>query len=40
MTEWTRDELTRIGNTEEVQIASRRSDGTPRKPVTVWVVRH
>ena len=40
MTEWTGDELSRIGNTEEVQIASRRSDGTLRKPVTVWVVRH
>jgi hypothetical protein len=38
MTAWTRDELTKIGNTEEVQIASLRRDATLRKPVTVWVV--
>jgi hypothetical protein len=38
MIAWTRDELTKIGNTEEVQIASLRRDGTLRKPVTVWVV--
>jgi hypothetical protein len=38
MTAWTRDELSKIGNTEEVQVASLRRDGTPRKPVTVWVV--
>jgi hypothetical protein len=40
MSEWTRDELTRIGGAEEIQIASRRHDGTLRKPVTVWVVPH
>jgi hypothetical protein len=38
MSEWTSDELTRIGSAEEVQIAPRRRDGTLRKPVTVWVV--
>ena len=38
MTAWTSDELTKIGNTEEVQIASLRRDATLRKPVTVWVV--
>jgi len=38
MTAWTMDELTKVGNTEEVQIASLRRDGTLRKPVTVWVV--
>src|SRR5882672_9863435 len=38
MTAWTMDELTTVGNTEEVQIASLRRDGTLRKPVTVWVV--
>lgn len=38
MTQWTSDELTRIGSAEEVQIASLRHDGTLRKPVTVWVV--
>jgi hypothetical protein len=39
MTAWTRDELTRIGNAEELEIASLRRDGTLRKPVTIWVVR-
>ncbi|SRR5713226_3583391 len=40
MTSWKGDELVRIGAAEEVQIASLRRDGTPRKPVTVWVVRY
>ncbi len=40
MTAWTSDELTRIGTAEELQIASLRRDGTLRKPVTIWVVRH
>jgi len=39
MTGWTSDELNRIGNAEELQIASLRADGTLRKPVTIWVVR-
>jgi hypothetical protein len=37
---WTHDELTRIGAAEELEIASLRPDGTLRKPVTIWVVRH
>jgi hypothetical protein len=40
MTTWTSDELTRIGTSEELQIASLRDDGTLRNPVTIWVVRH
>src|SRR3982074_1737660 len=40
MTPWTSDQLDKIGGAEEVQIASVRRDGTLRKPVTVWVVRH
>jgi hypothetical protein len=36
---WTRDELTKIGTAEELEIAPRRRDGTLRKPVTIWVVR-
>jgi hypothetical protein len=40
MTAWTSDELSRIGAAEELQIASVRRDGTLRKPVTIWVVRH
>jgi hypothetical protein len=39
MTTWTDDELTKIGNAEELEIASLRRDGTLRKPVTIWVVR-
>jgi hypothetical protein len=40
MTLWTRDELDKIGTAEELDIASLRRDGTLRKPVTIWVVRH
>jgi len=40
MTQWTRDELTKIGSAEELQIALLRRDGTLRKPVTIWVVPH
>ncbi|HKH08487.1 MAG TPA: DUF2255 family protein [Agromyces sp.] len=39
MTTWTPEELDRIGRAEELQIASRRSDGTLRSYVTIWVVR-
>jgi hypothetical protein len=40
MTQWTTDKLDKIGRSEEVQIASVRRDGTLRKLVTVWIVRH
>jgi hypothetical protein len=39
-TTWTHDELDTIGRADELQIASLRRDGTLRKPVTIWVVRH
>ena len=39
MTTWTEDELRRVGDAEELQLASRRSDGTLRPYVTMWVVR-
>ena len=39
MTAWTSDELTRIGSAEELQIASRRGDGSLARPRTIWVVR-
>jgi hypothetical protein len=39
MTMWTGDELTRIGEAEELQLASARPDGTLRPYVTMWVVR-
>src|SRR6266550_4705624 len=40
MSAWTSDELDTIGEAEELDIASLRRDGTHRKPVTIWVVRH
>lgn len=39
MTNWTNEELNKIGKAEELQIASLRRDGTLRNPVTIWVVR-
>src|SRR4051794_23683721 len=39
MTAWTSDELDKIGAAEEVQLSSRRPDGTLRPYVTMWVVR-
>jgi hypothetical protein len=39
MTAWTADELARIGRATELQVASRRADGSLRPFVTVWVVR-
>lgn len=39
MTTWTNDELTKIGNAEELEIASLRQDETLRKSRTIWVVR-
>ena len=39
MTGWTTDELSRIGEAEELEIAARRTDGSLRAPVPIWVVR-
>jgi hypothetical protein len=39
MTGWTAEELAKIGGAEELQLASRRSDGSLRGFVTMWVVR-
>jgi len=38
MTNWTSDELDRIGAAEELQLSSMRRDGTLRSPVTMWDV--
>jgi hypothetical protein len=35
---WTPDELARIGSATELEIASRRTDGTLRRFVTIWAV--
>jgi hypothetical protein len=36
---WTTDELAKVEAAEELEIAPLRRDGTPRKPVVVWVTR-
>ena len=40
MSNWSGDELGKLGDAEEVQIASVGRDGSLRKPVTTWVIRH
>ena len=39
MSLWIKNERDKIGNADELQIASLRHDGTMRNPVTIWVVR-
>ena len=39
MSAWTKEELNKVGNAEELKIAGGRADGTLRKPVIIWVVR-
>jgi hypothetical protein len=39
MATWTNEELDRIGNAEELQLASPRDDKSRRPYVTMWVVR-
>jgi hypothetical protein len=39
VTIWPRDELERIGDAKELQLTSRRPDGSLRPYVTMWVVR-
>ena len=39
MTAWNNEDLTLIGEAEELHLASRRKDGTLRPYVTMWVVR-
>jgi hypothetical protein len=39
MRTWTNDELTSIGEAQELQLASTRPDGTLRPYVRMWVVR-
>jgi hypothetical protein len=39
MTTWTDEELERIGEAQELQLASERPDGTLRPYVTMWIVR-
>ncbi len=39
MTEWTSNELNKIGTAEELEIAGLRRDGSLRSYRTIWVVR-
>jgi hypothetical protein len=39
MTDWTADELAKIGKADELDISSRRPDGSLRPFVTIWGVR-
>jgi hypothetical protein len=39
MINWTREELDKIGEAEELDLASIQHDGSLRRPVTMWVVR-
>jgi hypothetical protein len=38
-TTWTKDELSRIADAEELELASQRGDGSMSHPTTMWVVR-
>jgi hypothetical protein len=40
MTGWSADELATIGQADELDLASRRPDGSLRPFVTIWGVRH
>lgn len=39
MTNWTSNDLKRFEAADELQIAPLKEDGTPQKPVVIWVVR-
>lgn len=39
MSTWTTDDLERIARVDEVQVSSRRTDGSLRPFVTIWAVR-
>lgn len=39
MNTWKKSELDKIAGAEELEVATRRRDGTLRDPVTVWMVR-
>jgi hypothetical protein len=39
MSSWTADELSRVGASEELDLASRRPNGSLRGFVTIWAVR-
>ncbi|ROO86345.1 hypothetical protein EDD29_3909 [Actinocorallia herbida] len=40
MAGWTKDELRKIGEAEELHLQPQLADGSLREPTTIWVVRH
>ncbi len=40
MAAWTKDELSKIGGAEEVDVAAVTRDGSVRNRVTIWLVLH
>ena len=40
MSNWTQEELQTVDDRDEVTLATTRKDGTLRRPVIVWIVRH
>lgn len=40
MSAWTAEELEKIAEADELELAPTRRDGSLGKPVTIWVVRH
>jgi hypothetical protein len=39
MSDWTSEELEKVGSADELEVAPLRSDGTPRPYLPIWVVR-
>ena len=39
MSGWTSEQLSAVGDAEELRIAGRRADGTLRKSTIIWAVR-
>jgi len=38
MAEWTTEQAARIAAPQEVEVMTQRRDGSPRRPVTIWIV--
>jgi hypothetical protein len=39
MADWTDEQVARIASPQEVQVTTRRRDGSLRRPRTIWIVR-
>jgi len=39
MTDWTDQQAAQIARPQEVQVVTRRADGSLRRPTTIWIVR-